>query len=77
MTLLTQLYGSIMSMATDGGIIERAMKMVKGLESQDTSEVKMSSDKKEDEEDFEDEEITIENDEEIPGEEEEELRDEQ
>lgn len=53
-------------------------RMVKGLESQVISEVKMSSDKKEDEgeEDFEDEEITVENDEEIINEEEE-LREEQ
>ena len=73
-----QLWGTVMSLATDGGVIERAMKMVKGLESQDTSEVKMSSDKKEDqgEEDFEDEEITVENDEEIIEEEEQELREE-
>ena len=55
------------------------MKMVKGLESQDISEVKMSSDndKAKDEEDFEDEEITIKNDEEIANEEEEDLREEQ
>jgi vacuolar-type H+-ATPase catalytic subunit A/Vma1 len=78
MTLLMQLYGSIMSLATDGGIVQEAMKMVKGLESQIISEVKMSSDKKEDEgeEDFEDEEITVENDEEIIDEEQE-LREEQ
>jgi transcriptional regulator len=78
MTLLMQCYGNIMSLATDGGIVQEAMKMVKGLESQDTSEVKMSSDKDEDEdeEDFEDEEITVENDEEIINEEEQELREE-
>jgi hypothetical protein len=72
-----ELYRSVMSLATDGGVIERAMKMVKGLESQDTDKVKMSSDKKEDEgeEDFEDEEITVENDEQII-EEEEQLREE-
>ena len=77
-SVLTNLYGCIMSLATDGGIVQEAMKMVKGLESQVISEVKMSSDKKEDEgeEDFEDEEITVENDEEIINEEEE-LREEQ
>jgi predicted transcriptional regulator len=32
MGLLAELYKSIMSLATDGGIVERAMKMVKGLE---------------------------------------------
>jgi predicted transcriptional regulator len=79
MTLVMELYRSVMSMATDRGVVESAMKMVKGLESQNTSEVKMSSDKKEDEgeeEDFEDEEINIENDEEIINEEEQELREE-
>jgi hypothetical protein len=76
--LQMELYRSVMSLATDGGVIERAMKMVKGLESQDTDKVKMSSDKKEDEgeEDFEDEEITVENDEEIIEEEEQKLREE-
>ena len=81
MTLLLQLYGNILQMATEGGVVREAMKMVKGFESQGTPEVKMSSDKKEDEdegeENFEDEDITIENDEEISGEEEEELREEQ
>jgi hypothetical protein len=79
MTLVMELYRSVMSMATDRGVVESAMKMVKGLESQNKSEVKMSSDKKEDEgeeEDFEDEEINIENDEEIINEEEQELREE-
>lgn len=77
-SVLTNLYGCIMSLATDGGIVQEAMKMVKGLESQVISEVKMSSDKKEDEgeEDFEDEEITVENDEDMINEEEE-LREEQ
>jgi hypothetical protein len=73
--LLIDLYKSVMSMAHDGGIIEQAMKRVKGLEREDISKVKMSSD--EHEEDFEDEEITENNDDEIPGEEEEDLREEQ
>jgi hypothetical protein len=80
MTLVMELYQSVMSMATDGGVIERAMKMVKALESQDTDKVKMPSNKEKDEdegeEDFEDEEITVENDEEIINEEEQELREE-
>ena len=60
-------------------MIHHGNEMVKGLESQDISEVKMSSDtdKAIDEEDFEDEEITIKNDEEIANEEEEDLREEQ
>jgi hypothetical protein len=76
-SVLTGLYGTVMSLATDGGVVQEAMKMVKGLESQVISEVKMSSDKDEDEdeEDFEDEEITVENDEEI-SDEEQELREE-
>ena len=83
MTLIMQLWGTVMSMATDGGVIEQAMKMVKGLESQDTVKVKMSSAKGEeeevleDEDDFEDEEITVNNEEEILKEEEEELPKEQ
>lgn len=79
MKLQMELWKSVMSMATDGGIIQQAMKTVKGLESPDTSKVKMSSVKKEDEdeEEFDDEEITIENDEEIANEEEEDLREEQ
>jgi hypothetical protein len=57
------------------------MKMVKGLEREDISKVKMSSDADEevfeDEEDLEDEEITVNNEEEILTEEEEELYKEQ
>jgi DNA-binding Lrp family transcriptional regulator len=75
MKLLMDLYKPVMSMAHDGGIIEQAMKRVKGLEREDISKVKMSPD--EHEEDFEDEEITVNNDDEIPGEEEEDLREEQ
>jgi predicted transcriptional regulator len=54
MKLQMDLWKSVMSMATDGGIIERAMKIVKGFEHED-----MSSDKKEDEgeEDLEDEDF--------------------
>ena len=85
MKLQMDLWKSVMSMATDGGIIERAMKIVKGFEHEDMSKVKMSSDKKEeegeevieDEEDFEDEEITVDNEDEILKEEEEDLREEQ
>jgi hypothetical protein len=85
MKLLMDLYKSVMSLATDGGIVERAMKIVKGLERENTSEVKMSSDKKEDEgeedledeEDIEDEEITVNDEDEILKEEEEELPKEQ
>jgi hypothetical protein len=85
MKLLMDLYKSVMSLATDGGIVERAMKIVKGLEGENISEVKMSSDKKEDEgeedledeEDIEDEEITVNDEDEILKEEEEELPKEQ
>ena len=79
MKLQMELWKSVMSMATDGGIIERAMKIVKGLEREDKSNVKMSSDKGEeeedleDEEDIEDEEITVNDEDEILKEEEEEL----
>jgi hypothetical protein len=69
--LLMELYKSIMSMATDGGIIEKAMKMVKGLGREDISKVKMSSDEDEDEE------ITVNDEDEILNEEEEDLREEQ
>jgi DNA-binding Lrp family transcriptional regulator len=85
MKLQMDLWKIVMSMATDGGIIERAMKIVKGFEREDTSKVKMSSDKKEEEgeedleeeEDIEDEEITVNDEDEILKEEEEELPKEQ
>jgi hypothetical protein len=81
MKLLMDLYKSVMSLATDGGIVERAMKIVKGLEQDDISKVKMSSDENEedleDEEDIEDEEITVNDEDEILKEEEEELPKEQ
>jgi hypothetical protein len=80
MKLLMDLYKSVMSLATDGGIVERAMKIVKGLEG-DISKVKMSSDEDEedleDEEDIEDEEIIVNDEDEILKEEEEELPKEQ
>jgi hypothetical protein len=80
MKLLIDLYKSVMSLATDGGIVERAMKIVKGLEG-DISKVKMSSDEDEedleDEEDIEDEEIIVNDEDEILKEEEEELPKEQ
>ena len=69
--LLMELYKSIMSMATDGGIIEKAMKMVKGLGREDISKVKMSSDQDQDEE------ITVNDEDEILNDEEEDLREEQ
>ena len=75
MKLQMELWKSVMSMATDGGIIQRAMKIVKGLEREDRCKVKMSSD--EVEEDLEDEEITVNDEEEILKEEEEELPKEQ
>jgi hypothetical protein len=81
MKLLMDLYKSVMSLATDGGIVERAMKIVKGLEQEDISKVKMSSDEDEedleDEQDIEDEEITVNDEDEILKEEEEELPKEQ
>jgi DNA-binding Lrp family transcriptional regulator len=85
MKLQMDLWKSVMSMATDGGIIERAIKIVKGFEHEDMSKVKMSSDKKEDDgeedieddEDFEDEEITVNDEDEILNEEEEDLREEE
>jgi hypothetical protein len=79
MKLLMDLYRSIMSLATEGGIIERAMKIVKGFEREDITKVKMSSDKDEDEEDLEDEEeeITVNDEDEILNEEEEDSREEQ
>jgi hypothetical protein len=81
MKLLMDLYKSVMSLATDGGIVDRAMKIVKGLEQEDISKVKMSSDEDdedlEDEEDIEDEEITVNDEDEILKEEEEELPKEQ
>jgi hypothetical protein len=83
MKLLVDLYKSVMSLATDGGIVERAMKIVKGLEREDISKIKMSSGKGEDEEDLEDEEdiedeeITVNDEDEILKEEEEELPKEQ
>jgi hypothetical protein len=81
MKLLLDLYKSVMSLATDGGIVERAMKIVKGLEQEDISKVKMSSDEDEEdlenEEDIEDEEITVNDEDEILKEEEEELPKEQ
>jgi hypothetical protein len=77
MKLLMDLYKSVMSLATDGGIVERAMKIVKALEREDIPKIKMSSDEDEedleDEEDFEDEEITVNDEDEILKEEEEEL----
>src|SRR5918996_4518836 len=39
MKLLMDLYRSLMSLATEGGIVERAMKKVKGLERDDISKV--------------------------------------
>jgi Ran GTPase-activating protein (RanGAP) involved in mRNA processing and transport len=83
MKLLMDLYKSVMSLATNGGIVERAMKIVKGLEREDISKIKMSSGKGEDEEDLEDEEdiedeeITVNDEDEILKEEEEELPKEQ
>jgi DNA-binding Lrp family transcriptional regulator len=83
MKLQMDLWKSVISMATDGRIIERAIKIVKGFGREDISKVKMSSDKKEDEEDledeedFEDEEITVNDEDEILKEEEEDLREEQ
>jgi LPS O-antigen subunit length determinant protein (WzzB/FepE family) len=81
MKLLIDLYKSVMSLATDGGIVERAMKIVKGLEQEDISKVKMSSDEDEedleDEDGIEDEEITVNDEDEILKEEEEELPKEQ
>ena len=83
MKLQMDLWKSVMSMATDGGIVERAMKIVKGLEREDRCKVKMSSDgdkedlEDDDEEDLEDEEITVSDEEEILKEEEEELPKEQ
>lgn len=78
MKLQMELWKSVISMATDGGIIQQAMKIVKRLEREDKCEVKMSSDEGEeevlgDEEDLEDEEITVNDEEEILKEEEEEL----
>jgi DNA-binding CsgD family transcriptional regulator len=76
MKLLMDLYRSIMSLTTEGAIVERAMKIVKGLERGDISKVKMSSN--EDEENFEDEEeITVNDEDEILEEEEEDSREEQ
>jgi hypothetical protein len=43
MNLIMELYRSIMQMATDGGVLERAMKMVKVLESQDISKIDNSN----------------------------------
>jgi hypothetical protein len=43
--LMMELYRSIMTMATDGGIVERAMKMVKGLESKQDNITNVNSDK--------------------------------
>jgi hypothetical protein len=82
MKLQTDLWKSVMGMATDGGIVQQAMKIVKGLEREDISNVKMSSDEDEsdleDEEDLvEEEEITVNDEEEILKEEEEELPKEQ
>jgi DNA-binding CsgD family transcriptional regulator len=76
MKLLMDLYRSIMSLTTEGAIVERAMKIVKGLERGDISKVKMSSN--EDEENFEDEEeITVNDEDEILEEEGEDSREEQ
>ena len=82
MKLQMELWKSVMSMATDGGIIQQAMKIVKGMGREDKCKVKMSSDEVEDEEildeeDLEDEEITVDDEEEILKEEEEELPKEQ
>src|SRR5918995_1697177 len=63
MKLQMELWKSVMSMATDGGIIERAIKIVKGLEREDMSKVKMSSKKDEHEEDPDEEEVEIEDEE--------------
>ena len=68
MKLQMELWKSVMSMATDRGIIQQAVKIVKGWEREDKWKVKMSSD-----EDLEDEEITVNDEEEILNEEEEEL----
>jgi hypothetical protein len=83
MKLQMDLWKSVMGMATDGGIVERAMKIVKGLEREDRCKIKMSSDEDEEEnledeeENLEDEEITVNDEEEILKEEEEELPKEQ
>ncbi len=77
MALLADLYKSIMTLTTDGGIVQQAMKIVKGFEREDISKVKMSSEEEDedvDEEDLEDEEeeITVNDEDEILNEEEEE-----
>ena len=77
MKLQMDLWKSVMSMATDGGIVESAMKIVKGSEREDRCKVKMSSAEGEEEEVLEDEEITVNDEEEILKEEEEELPKEQ
>jgi hypothetical protein len=53
MKLLMDLYKSIMSLATDGGIVERAMKIVKGLELQSTKQT-ITQTEEESKEDFQD-----------------------
>jgi DNA-binding transcriptional regulator LsrR (DeoR family) len=55
MKLLMDLYKSVMSLATDGGIVERAMKLVKGLESQSAQQTQTQTEE-ESKEDFQDDE---------------------
>jgi hypothetical protein len=67
MKLMMDLYKSIMSLATDGGIVERAMKMVKALEPLPGESIPS---------DTEDADI-IESEEDIPNEAEEDLKEEE
>jgi hypothetical protein len=79
MKLQMDLWKSVMSMATDGGIIERAMKTIKGLESKQENITNINSEKiseSEQEHTTEDADI-IEESEDIPTEAEEDIQEEE
>jgi transposase len=67
MKLLMELYRSIISLATDGGVIQRAIRMVKALEPLPGEEIISESEIKSD---AEDQDIIEESDDDIPTEEE-------
>lgn len=65
MKLLMDLYRSLMSLATDGGIVERAMKIIKALEPLPGEKIPSESEIKSDDEDAD---IIEESDDDIPTE---------
>jgi IS30 family transposase len=56
MGLLAELYKSIMSLATDGGIVEQAIKTIKQMQSQDATNIAANEEEPEGKQDFQDDE---------------------